>query len=184
MKALFALALLFALVFLALSMLNARGNGTSPAKALEFARRTPFLRQDEIHLYMRLSAALKGAHVFPQVAMSAFVQHRGKSQAARNIFAQKYVDYLVCERNTMRPLYVIELDGASHRGAGAQKRDRQKNEVLASAGIPIKRYSAKDVDFTVILRDYASVVSPPATGQEAARGAPAGDAVRTGKAEA
>jgi hypothetical protein len=84
----------------------------------------------------------------------------------------------------MRPLYVIELDGASHRGAGAQKRDRQKNEVLASAGIPIKRYSSKDVDFTVILRDYASVVSPPATGQEAARGAPAGDAVRTGKAEA
>ncbi|MGN5479828.1 DUF2726 domain-containing protein [Cupriavidus basilensis] len=31
------------------------------------------------------------------------------------MFAQKYVDYLVCERKTMRPLYVIELDGASRQ---------------------------------------------------------------------
>ncbi len=46
--------------------------------------------------------------------MSAFVQHKGTSQAARNLFAQKYVDFLVCEPKTMRPLYVIELDGASH----------------------------------------------------------------------
>ncbi|MGY2487730.1 DUF2726 domain-containing protein [Cupriavidus sp. CP313] len=162
MKALFALALMFALVFLALTILKAKTNGPGTAKGFEFARRTPFLRQDEIQLYIRLSAALKDAHVFPQVAMSAFVQHRGKSQAARNLFAQKYVDYLVCERNTMRPLYVIELDGASHRSAAAQRRDKQKNDVLASAGIPIKRYDSKDVDFTVILRDYATIATTPA----------------------
>lgn len=33
----------------------------------------------------------------------------------------EYVDYLVCERKTMRPLYVIELDGALHGSAKAQK---------------------------------------------------------------
>ncbi|MBP0622883.1 DUF2726 domain-containing protein [Cupriavidus sp. LEh25] len=34
----------------------------------------------------------------------------------------------------LRPLYVIELDGASHGTATAQKRDMQKNDVVASAG--------------------------------------------------
>ncbi|MGN5478587.1 DUF2726 domain-containing protein [Cupriavidus basilensis] len=113
--------------------------------------------------YERLTAALKDTHVFPQVAMSAFVQHKGKSHAARNLFAQKYVDYLVCERKTMRPLYVIELDGASHGSARAQKRDRQKNDVLASAGIPVMRYTSKDVDLRTILSDYISVASPQPT---------------------
>jgi len=101
-----------------------------------------------------------GYKLFPQVAMSAFVRHRGKSHAARNLFAQKYVDYLVCERKTMRPLYVIELDGASHSSTKAQKRDKQKNDILASAGIPIMRYTSKDVDLKTILSDYFSVVPP------------------------
>ncbi len=164
MKAMLGLVFLFAIVIILLSILKSAA-GRSSSRDFRFARRSPFLRQDEIQLYERLRAALEDTHVFPQVAMSAFVQHRGKSQAARNLFAQKYVDYLVCERKTMRPLYVIELDGASHGSAKAQKRDKQKNDVLASAGIPIMRYTSKDVDLKTILSDYFSVVPPrPAEG--------------------
>lgn len=156
MKALLALALLTALVFVVLGIFKAKRGGAS--QAYQFARKAPFLRDDEIHLYERLVIALRDAHVFPQVAMSAFVQHQGKEYGARSLFSQKYVDYLVCERGTMRPLYVIELDGASHGSAQAKKRDRQKNQVLESAGIPIKRYSSKDIDFKVILLDFSSVI--------------------------
>lgn len=162
MKALFAVAVLFAVGLFLLALLKVKRGG-APATATSgylFARRAPFMRNDEIELYDRLVMALRNAHVFPQVSMSAFVQHKGKAQAARNMFSQKYVDYLVCERKTMRPLYVIELDGASHGSAKARKRDAQKDQVLASAGIPIKRYTSKDVDFTVILGDYVSVTSP------------------------
>ena len=180
MKTIFVLAFIVAILLIALQILKAKGSGNS-AKRFEFSRRSPFMRQDEIQLYLRLSTALKDAHVFPQVAMSAFVQHRGKERAARNMFAQKYVDYLVCERNSMRPLYVIELDGASHRSAGAQKRDRQKDEVLLSAGIPIKRYDSKDIDFTVVLRDYASVVATPSSAQRTAQAANSDSVARAGK---
>lgn len=159
MKTLFAFALLFVVLMVVLAALKAKSKAAS-GRGFEFARKSPFLRQDEVQLYERLSAALKDAHVFPQVAMSAFVQHKGKAQAARNLFAQKYVDYLVCERKSMRPLYVVELDGASHNSASARRRDAQKNDVLASAGIPIVRYVSKDVDFVTILRDYQSVVAP------------------------
>lgn len=159
MKAMLGLVFLFAIAVVLLSILKSTAGGSS-SRDFRFVRRSPFLRQDEIQLYERLTAALEDTHVFPQVAMSAFVQHRGKSQAARNLFAQKYVDYLVCERKTMRPLYVIELDGASHGSAKAQKRDKQKNDILASAGIPIMRYTSKDVDLKTILSDYFSVVPP------------------------
>ncbi len=43
--------------------------------------------------------------------------------------------------------------------ARAQKRDRQKNDVLASAGIPVM----KDVDLRTIFSDYISVASPQPT---------------------
>lgn len=158
MKSILGLVFLFAFAIIVLSMLKSGGAGGSSSRTFHFARRDPFLRQDEILLYERLTAALSDTHIFPQVAMSAFVQHKVKSQAARNMFAQKYVDYLVCERKTMRPLYVIELDGASHNSAKAQKRDRQKNDVLSSAGIPIMRYTSKNVDLQTILRDYRSVL--------------------------
>ncbi|WP_459570447.1 DUF2726 domain-containing protein [Cupriavidus sp. 8B] len=157
------LVFLFTVVIVVLSLLKSADAGGSSSKDFRFARRSPFLRQDEIQLYERLTAALKDTHVFPQVAMSAFVQQKGNSQAARNLFAQKYVDYLICERTTMQPLYVIELDGASHGSAKAQKRDKQKNAVLASAGIPIKRYTSKDVDLGTILSDYISIMSPQPT---------------------
>lgn len=158
MKSMLGLVLLFAVAVIVLSMLKADGASGRSSRTFRFARRDPFLRQDEILLYERLTAALSDTHVFPQVAMSAFVQHKGKTQAARNLFAQKYVDYLVCERKTMRPLYVIELDGTSHGSAAAQKRDKQKNDVLAAAGIPIMRYTSKNVDLQTILRDYRGVV--------------------------
>lgn len=158
MKAFLALALFMALVFIMLGIINAKRGGAKTSQRYHFASKAPFLRDDEIHLYERLVIALRNAHVFPQVAMSAFVQHKGKGYDARSLFSQKYVDYLVCERVTMRPLYVIELDGASHGSAQAKRRDRQKNQVLESAGIPIKRYTSKDVDFKVILLDFASVV--------------------------
>lgn len=160
MKSLLGLLVAFAVVIVILSILKSAATGKGSSKTFQFARKDPFLRQDEVLLFKRLVAALTEAHVFPQVAMSAFVQHRGKAQAARNLFAQKYVDYLVCDRETMRPLYVIELDGASHASLKAQKRDKQKNDVLASAGIPIMRYTSKDVELRTILGDYERVVSP------------------------
>ena len=163
MKAMLGLVFLFVVAVVLIAMLKSAATNSSSSRDFRFGRKSPFLRQDEIHLYERLTAALRDTHVFPQVAMSAFVMHKGRSQAARNLFAQKYVDYLVCERQTMRPLYVIELDGASHSSAKAQKRDKQKNDVLASAGIPIMRYKSKDVDLNTILRDYISVVPPQPT---------------------
>ncbi|MBP0632914.1 MULTISPECIES: DUF2726 domain-containing protein [unclassified Cupriavidus] len=157
------LVFLLAIAIVLLSILKSAAAGGNSTREFRFVRRSPFLRQDEIQLYERLTVALKDTHVLPQVAMSAFVQHKGTSQAARNLFAQKYVDFLVCERKTMRPLYVIELDGASHGSAKAQKRDKQKNDVLASAGIPIMRYTSKDVDLKTILSDYFRVVPPQST---------------------
>lgn len=73
MKALLGLAFLFAIAILLLSILKSAAAGGRSSRDFRFVRRSPFLRQDEIQLYERLTAALKDTHIFPQVAMSAFV---------------------------------------------------------------------------------------------------------------
>ncbi|MHA6848536.1 DUF2726 domain-containing protein [Ralstonia syzygii] len=131
----------------------------------------------EAELYERLVVALKASHVFPQVAMSAFLKEAERRNGGRNVFAQKYVDFLVCERGTFRPLYVIELDGRSHGSSKARERDAQRDAMLASAGIPVKRYTSSKVDFAAVLRDYAEVVQPvPPSSSEASMPHPAGSA--------
>ncbi|MBT1538778.1 DUF2726 domain-containing protein [Ralstonia solanacearum] len=67
---------------------------------------------------------------------------------------------LVCERHTFKPLYVIELDGRSHGSAAAKAKDAKRDAMLATAGIPVKRYTSSKVEFAVVLRDYMEVVGP------------------------
>lgn len=158
------LLLLFglALAFLVLSAVakGKRRSGGRGGKSALLACKPAVMDKWEAELYERLVVALKAAHVFPQVAMSAFLKEAERRNGGRNVFAQKYVDFLVCERRTFKPLYVIELDGRSHGSAKAKARDADRDSMLASAGIPVKRYTSSKVDFAVVLSDYMGVVGP------------------------
>lgn len=161
MKILFVLLVLIALIGLAAAAAKRKRNSPEmPAKAPSLAAKSALMDKWEAELYERLVVALKASHVFPQVAMSAFVKEAERRSGGRNAFAQKYVDFLVCARGTLKPLYVIELDGRSHSSARAKEKDGQRDAMLASAGIPVKRYTSSKVDFTLILRDYLEVVDP------------------------
>lgn len=128
----------------------------------QYQPKHPFLRHDETELYHRLRQTLRFATVFPQVAMAAIVTEKGRNRVARNAFDRKYVDYLICDHLSLKPLYVIELDGASHRSKEAQKRDATKDRVFHSAGIPVVRYTEKDISSHIILRDYLRITGAPA----------------------
>jgi hypothetical protein len=62
--------------------------------------------------------------------------------------SSKHVDYVLVDRNTFRPVAVLELDDASHNRKDRRKRDVFVNTAFESAGIPIirvpwsKQYSA------------------------------------------
>jgi hypothetical protein len=62
--------------------------------------------------------------------------------------AAMHVDFLLCDRATLRPRLAIELDDASHRHRERDAADRRKAELLQHAGIPLMRqrcYPAYDV---------------------------------------
>ena len=74
-------------------------------------------------MYFRLREALPDHVILAQVAMSALIT--ASSQATRNRFDRKVVDFVVCNK-AFEVVAVVELDDASHRGkeAAVDRRDK------------------------------------------------------------
>lgn len=145
--------------------------------AYKYSRRS-LMTDRELQFFNVLRQALPQAQIFSQVSMSAIVeaQNKGKEgQAARARFSQKYVDYVICSPNC-RVLYVIELDDRSHNSARAKKADATKDEILANAGIPLKRYSSVKMDVSTLAADFQQVVlaisAPPVVSGSISRTSP------------
>ncbi|MGT2454098.1 DUF2726 domain-containing protein [Cupriavidus basilensis] len=150
---LFLFLLVFVVAVLAATM-RARGG-----PAYKYSRR-PLMTDRELQFFNVLRQALPQAHIFSQVSMSAIVEAKSKGkegQAARARFSQKYVDYVICSPNC-RVLYVVELDDRSHNSARARKADATKDEILANAGIPLKRYSSVKMDVATLAADFQQAV--------------------------
>lgn len=54
-----------------------------------------------------------------------------------NKIKAKHVDFLICDNESMQPLFIIELDDVSHLREDRQERDRFVDQAFKSAGIPI-----------------------------------------------
>jgi len=65
-------------------------------------------------------------------------------QSALNRISSKHVDFVVCNKNDLSILGVIELDDQSHKSAKRQKRDRFLDSALSAAGIPIVHIRAQN----------------------------------------
>jgi hypothetical protein len=60
-----------------------------------------------------------------------------------NRVSSKHVDFLLCDRERVSPLLVIELDDSSHEREDRKERDAFIDEALAAAGLPILHIAAK-----------------------------------------
>ena len=139
------LGLLAILAALAKLFLGKRSTGSTEA--------SPFLKKDYL-----LSAAERSFfevllhtlgtefHVFCKVRMEDIVRlpkGTANRQAWVNKVRQKHVDFLLCGRQKVGPVLVIELDDASHERESARERDAVKDEILTKAGFPILRVKAQ-----------------------------------------
>ena len=72
-------------------------------------------------------------------------------QSAFNRISRKHVDFVVCGKNDLSILGVIELDDQSHKAVKRQERDSFLDSAMNAAGIPIlhiqaqKTYSISDI---------------------------------------
>lgn len=105
----------------------------------------PLLTANELNFYGTLVEALAGYAVFPQVAMNAFIRPAGglerkRYAATRGTFAQKHVDFLVCEPDTLEVLAIIELDDRSH----SLEKDNARDAITAAAGYRTLRFHSRN----------------------------------------
>ena len=62
-----------------------------------------------------------------------------KRQSYFNRIQSKHIDFVLCDRNDIKPILAIELDDSSHRRADRIARDEFVDNALAQAGLPLLR---------------------------------------------
>ena len=139
------------------------GLSTSPPPlppSLPFRLRDDFLSAAEISFYHVLLKIVDDRHtVCPKVNLNDifYVERPHENQSARNQIDRKHVDFLICERGSMRPLVGVELDDGSHARTDRKERDAFVDRVYEKAGLPLLHFP---VGFAYNLKEVADRLLP------------------------
>jgi hypothetical protein len=118
------------------------------------------LSNGELAFYHPLRDIVAGRfeiHVKPSLA--DVIQCRSHPQF--RAIAAMHVDFLLCERDTLRPRLAIELDDHSHWDPTRAAADRWKEELLREAGIPLLRQACCTAYDVQELRERIELTSLP-----------------------
>jgi hypothetical protein len=115
---------------------------------LTYRRKDYLLSQAERSFYEVLRVALEGSdlQIFPKVRLWDLLWLPAGTpdrRAQMNRVTSKHVDVVICNRQHLRPMLVIELDDKSHDLEDRQARDVFVDAALAAAGLPILHCSAR-----------------------------------------
>lgn len=79
--------------------------------------------------------------IFPKLSLKEFLQvtDQPNFQSHYNRIDRKHIDFLLCDSDTLQPVFAIELDDSSHRQAERGQRDIFVETILAKAGLPLVR---------------------------------------------
>ena len=81
--------------------------------------------------------------IFPQVHLSAILDEKIKGQNWKAAFKHingKSVDYVLCDKQTLKPVYAVELDDNTHTYKNRQERDQEVERMFQGAGVPLVRF--------------------------------------------
>jgi uncharacterized protein DUF2726 len=149
MKTLLSLLVVLVLLMVLAPVLlkNLLGRGGPSSESLPYKKRDYLLSAAERSFYEVLCGVVDSQlHVFPKVRLAdLFYLPRGTEnwRAHRNRIQSKHVDFVLCDRQNIAPLLVIELDDASHEREDRKERDAFLDKALAAASLPILHVAAK-----------------------------------------
>src|SRR5512133_3175384 len=137
-----------------------------------FRLRDDFLSSAEHSFYMVLKSMM-GTYftICPKVSLSDifFVTHPDRNMSAYNKINRKHVDFLICEAETMKPRFAIELDDKSHNRQDRIERDEFVEELFETASLPLVRSPVRQTYHTgelgVLFREAMAEKPKVPTGQ-------------------
>lgn len=107
------------------------------------------LTQGELAFYEVLEKQVGGrATIFSKVRIADILKadpSLDKSQKHRLFLkiSQKHFDFILCEKSSLRPLCVLELNDKSHKRKDRTERDKFIEQACSSAGLPLYFVTAK-----------------------------------------
>ena len=106
-----------------------------------YKKKDYFFNQSERKFYYTLSEILNNKFfLFSKVRISDLLylsKYQKEKQRYRNKIQSKHIDFIVCDKQNIKPLLAIELDGSSHLRNDRIERDKFVNEIFKDAGLPI-----------------------------------------------
>lgn len=159
------------------AILNALGLG-KPAPAVEepepdtfpYRLRDDFLSPAELSLY-KVIKNMVGDHlvILTKVSLADifFVSRPHENRGAINKIDRKHVDFLICNPQTLKPLFGIELDDSSHQRPDRIERDEFVDGVFDAANLPLVHLPVKQAYSTTELGEVFRKVLKQNQGQAA-----------------
>lgn len=99
--------------------------------------------------------------ILPQAHLSVFIDHKIKGQnwkGAFNAINGKSVDFLLAEKDTLKPVVAIELDDWSHKREERIVRDDKVKKILDESGILLVRFDNPDISGQTIVETVYQLV--------------------------
>lgn len=112
---------------------------------LPYRQRDDFLSKAEMSFYRVLVTVVDRTYTIcmkVRLADIVFVSVKEGWQSHQNRIDRKHIDFLLCDKESMRPVLGIELDDKSHSRQDRQDRDEFVNDVFEAAGLPLLRVPA------------------------------------------
>lgn len=120
----------------------------SGSDAPEYRKSKSVLTYRERVLLRAIRRAVDGGYtILMKVRMGDFVWLANEPNDRKfhnNQILCKHVDFLLCNKFTLEPLLVIELDDKSHKKSDHAERDKFKDETFESIGLPIIRVELQE----------------------------------------
>lgn len=125
-----------------------RDGGAGEGEVLPYRRKDFLLSKAERSFFGVLEhVAGDSYYLFAKVRLADLLwlpKGTEKRQTHLNRITAKHVDFVLCSRDTVRPLVAIELDDSSHQRQLRVQRDAFVDEALAAAGLPLVRVRAQE----------------------------------------
>ena len=114
------------------------------------------MSRTEADFFLKLESAVSERYyVFPQVHLSAILDHRVKGQDWSYAFKHinsKSVDYVLCDKSTLEPAYAIELDDFTHDRKDRIERDVEVERMFEEARLPLVRFKSANMSNEAIIQ--------------------------------
>lgn len=109
----------------------------------EYRAKDAIMTPTEERVYRRLVEVFERKfYIIPQVHLSTILDYRVKGQNWYGAFQhinRKSVDYILLNKNTLKPICAVELDDYTHKFDKRRRRDNEVERIFRVANMPLVR---------------------------------------------